>query len=81
MPSINSRHGEIRHFYKNPVTGEFEPMEVIKHIDINIGEPPRYSEGPCVTKTINVRVDGLETYEQVKDLIGYVHNLWEKSNG
>lgn len=72
---------DVRHFYKNPITGEFEPMQVIKHVDVNIGDTPRYEEPRCNTKCINVRVDGLETYEQIKDLIGYVHGLWEKQNG
>ena len=69
--------GDVRHCYKNPVTGEWEPMQVIKNIDINIGDPNRFEE--CRRREgIFVRVDGLETYEQVKDLIGYVYNLWEK---
>lgn len=70
--------GDIRHFYKNPVTGEFEPIQVIKDVDLAIGKPVRYDEPRSNYDGIKVHVEGLETYEQVKDLIGYVHGLWEK---
>ena len=78
MPCLNPYSRDIRHFYKNPVTGEFEPMEITKEVDLNIGGQPRYDQESPYRNIVSVHVTGLETYEQVKDLIGYVHSLVEK---
>ena len=64
-------------FYQDPKTGEWKKIDYIKDVDIRIGEPqdPDY----CRPRTgIDVHVSGLDNYDQVKDLIGYVYSLLEK---
>ena len=46
---------------------------------IRQGEPGKAERSSAWRTAIGLQdVDGLETYDQVKDLIGYVHSLWEK---
>ena len=58
--------------------GSWKKIDPVKTVDIQLGEPEINEFGPDRVIGMHVHVDGLETYDQVKDLIGYVHSLWEK---
>ena len=57
-----------------------DAVDMPKHLDIFVGEGRNPEcEFPDVRQGIHVHVDGLETYDQVKELIGFIHALANSS--
>ena len=70
-------------FVRNPYTGDLEKIEgpILKNLDFHIEDDKRHYDDCRPTQGIDVHVTGIESYEQVKDLIGFVHKLWSENHG
>lgn len=80
MPYASPRRNFDQGAFIQRPDGTFERIGPLKEVNIHLGQPNNYDRGePSWGMSVNVM--GLENYEQVKEIITLVHDLWEKSNG